>query len=293
MSLYAPDDPEVPMRRPARLVRLALLPLLLGLAACADPVGEGEAPLEAGDPIAVKNGGGTTYMLHVGGICSYSFTNSSKGDGDARLGQWSGVESVNLEIDQTESMSTAVSQMIGHLDTYCTGEDECLLYTYSNGGAVISQALALTESGRWNILWVFGTASNEGGSEISDNFLAAPVTGLGFACRLADEIGPSDHRAGWNHNDTGGTLFYLLAGRDEWWYTGGVPDFFGGSANDGAVAYHSSGGLNDTYHISDDEPWLCYEPAYHFAGHQAAFTCEGRDLDHNAMKMAGIAELGG
>lgn len=278
------------MRRP---VRLALLPLLLGLVACADPVGEEEASLEAGDPIAVKNGGGTTYMLHVGGICSYSFTNSSKGDGDARLGQWSGVESVNLEIDQTESMSTAVSQMIGHLDTYCTGDDECLLYTYSNGGAVISQALALTESGRWNILWVFGTASNEGGSEISDNFLAAPVTGLGFACRLADEIGPSDHRAGWNHNDTGGTLFYLLAGRDEWWYTGGVPDFFGGSANDGAVAYHSSGGLNDTYHISDDEPWLCYEQAYHFAGHQAAFTCEGRDLDHNAMKMAGIAELGG
>jgi len=278
-----------------RRLSLAAALLSLGLAACADPVDESSDALESADTLSVKNGAGTgtTYMLHVGGICSQRFTEGSKGERDARLGQWSGVESVDLAIDQTVSMSTAVSQMIGHLDQRCTGQDECLLYVYSNGGAVISQALALTETDRWNILWVFSTASNEGGSEISDNFLAAPVTGLGFACDLADEIGPSDHRAGWNHNDTGGTLFYMLAGFDEWWYTGGVPDFFGGSANDGAVAYHSSAGLNDTYHVSDDAPWACYQPSYHYAGHQAAFTCDGRDKDHHDMAMTGIVELGG
>lgn len=270
---------------------LALAALMLA-AGCADePVDTEEEALAPGDAVSVKSGRGTTYMLHVGGVCSTAFTGQSKSE--ARLGRWQGIESVDLAIDQTESMSVAVPQMIAHLDTYCTGGDECLIYTYSNGGAVVSKALALSDTSRWNILWVLSAASNEGGSEISDNFLAAPVTSIGFMCGLADEIGTTDHRAGWNHNDTGGTLFYLFAGRDEWWYTGGFPDFFGGSANDGAVAYHSSGGLNDTFHVSDDEPWLCYQPQYHWAGHQAAFTCEGVDRDHFSMAMAGIEELGG
>jgi len=277
------------MRRIAALAAAALM-----TTACADmPADDGTEGFEAGDAVQVKSTTGTTYMLHIGGICSSSFLVGSKGENDARLGQWQGVESVDLAIDQKVSMSIAVSQAIGHLDTYCTGENECLIYTYSNGGPVVSKALALSDTTRWNILWVMSTASNEGGSEISDNVLAAPVTNIGFACDMADEIGPSDHRAGWNHNDTGGTLFYMVAGYDEWWYTGGFPDFFSGSANDGAVAYHSSGGLNDTYHVSDDEPWLCFQPEYHYAGHQAAFSCEGFDRDHTSMIMAGIDELGG
>lgn len=277
------------MRRAA----LALAALALTLAACADEaVDTTTQGLEPGDAIGLKSGQGTTYFLHVGGICSQSFTVGSKGENGARLGRFDDVQSVDLAIDQRDSMATAVRQMVGHLDRYCA-QDDCILYTYSNGSAVLSQTLATHQDDRWNVLWVLQVASNEGGSEISDNFLAAPVTRLGFACPLADEIGPSDHRAGWNHNDTAGAIVYTLAGRDEWWYTGGFPDFFGGSANDGAVAYHSSGGLNDTYHISDDEPWLCYQSQYHYANHQPAFTCEGLDLDHNAMIMAGIDALGG
>ncbi|MCB9542495.1 MAG: hypothetical protein H6703_08615 [Myxococcales bacterium] len=273
--------------------RITLAALALTLAACADEAVDTTTPhLEPGDAIDLKSGQGTTYLLHVGGICSQSFTVGSKGENGARLGRFDGVQSVDLTIDQRESMATAVRQMVAHLDRYCA-QDDCIVYTYSNGSAVISQTLATHADDRWNVLWVMQVASNEGGSEISDNFLAAPVTRLGFACPLADEIGPSDHRAGWNHNDTAGAIVYTLAGRDEWWYTGGFPDFFGGSANDGAVAYHSSGGLNDTYHISDDEPWLCYQPQYHYANHQPAFTCEGLDLDHNAMIMAGIDALGG
>lgn len=277
-----------------RHLALTLTAAALTLAGCADEaVDTQQSALAPGDAIDLKSGAGTTYMLHVGGVCSSSFTVGSKGENGARLGQFRDVESVDLAIDQKSHMSNAVPQMAAHLDDYCTGQNDCIVYTYSNGGAVISKAIALHEANRWNILWVLQAASNEGGSEISDNFLAAPVTGIGFACDLADEIGPSDHRAGWNHNDTDGAMFYTLAGRDEWWYTGGFPDFFGGSANDGAVAYHSSGGLNDTYHVSDDEPWLCYQSQYHYANHQPAFTCEGLDLDHNAMIMAGIDQLGG
>lgn len=281
------------MRRTTRTTLAALALATLALTGCADEAINTEThPLQPGQAIDLKTGQGTTRLLHIGGICSQSFTVGSKGENGARLGQFQDIESVNLAIDQTQSMSVAVTQLAAHLDRYCTTAD-CILYTYSNGSAVISQTLATHESNRWNVLWVLSVASNEGGSEISDNFLAAPVTGLGFACPLADEIGPSDHRAGWNHNDTDGALIYTLAGYDEWWYTGGFPDFFDGSANDGAVAYHSSGGLNDTYHISDDEPWLCYQSQYHYANHQPAFTCQGLDRDHNSMIMAGLEEMGG
>lgn len=279
------------MRRP--IPALIVLGLTLLAVGCADaPVDDGEPGASDLEVIRAKSGG-TTYMLHVGGVCSTSFTVGKKGENGARIGQWDGITSVDLSVDQTGSMSVAVPQMIDHLDTYCTGADECLIYTYSNGGAVVSKAIALTESGRWNILWVLNAASNVGGSEIADNFLAAPLTALGFRCDLADEIGPSDFRNAWNHNDTDGATFYMLPGNKEWWYTGRVPDFFGGSANDGAVAYHSSAGLNDTYHVSDDDPWACYEATYHYENHVPAFTCEGLDLDHNEMISAGIDQLGG
>ena len=48
-----------------------------------------------------------------------------------------------------------------------------------------------------------------------------------------------------------------------------------------------------SYAIDDDDPWLCYQPEYHYDNHEIAGPCAGYDLDHYAMKMRGVEELGG
>lgn len=235
---------------------------------------------------------GVDHFIHIGGICSTGFVHGGKKGGGA-LAQWPDVHSVDAQIDQRDSMSVAVVDLRAVLDDDCVGQDWCYLYAYSNGAAVVSKTLSVYDASRWNIVWAFAAAGNAGGSELSDS-LAADLGGrLGFSCELARAIGPSQHRPGWNHNDTGGHTIYHIGGRHEWWYTGGFPDFFSGMANDGAVAYHSSGGLRHAYFVSDDDPWLCHQPSYHYDNHEVAFSCEGYDVDHYAMKMRGIAELGG
>jgi hypothetical protein len=267
------------------------------------PLGEDEGE----DDRAALTSAGAVRMIHVGGICSTDWVSGKKlggapsaggepsppESGNTRLAQLEGVESVNAFVDQRTSMTTAVSDLRDELDRSCTGDDWCYLHGYSNGGAVISRTMATHADDRWNILWVLHTASNEGGSELSGGTLASLGATLGLSCELAKRISPTDHRGAWNHDDTAGAMVYLVGGRREWWYTGSAPDFFGGDVNDGAVAAHSSAGLNDTYAVSDDEPWMCFDPKYHFTNHQTAYDCEGVDRDHYAMAMQGIAELGG
>lgn len=256
-----------------------------------DPPALDDAP-EMGDrelPLP-KISGGLDAVIHVGGICSTRFTDGKKAE--AALGTWPDLQSVDAAVDQRSSMATAVADLRDTLDARCTGDTWCYLYGYSNGGAVISKTLATHTADRWNILWVLNAASNEGGSELSGGIASVSAT-LGVSCDLASRISPTDHRAGWNHNDTGGNTVYQIAGHREWWYTGKFPDFFEGASNDGAVAYHSAGGLNDLYDTPDDDPWLCYASDAHWDQHEIAFSCSGYDLDHDGMMEKGLREIGG
>lgn len=257
-----------------------------GLAACsaAPPETEGEvhpatrrdAPLAV--PAPATGTSGRTFAIHLEGLCSTSFHD---GKGDPRLGSWPGIESIAPEIDQRESMAVATSQLVEVLETYCTGEDWCFLYTYSNGGAVLSRTLSLHE-GPFNILFALNSASNEGGSELGGfGWLGETVGG----CPLSGYVGPSDHRAGWNHHDTNGVTFYQIGGYDGWWYSSALLP----GEDDGAVAYHSAGAY--VRRVATD--WLCGAPEEHWASHFAAWTCEGYPLDHKGMKGKGICELGG
>jgi hypothetical protein len=263
---------------------------VLALTGCSSATGDPTPRPDGTRQLRAEEAEGTTWFIHVGGMCSTSF---SEGKGDARLGEWPGRTSVDAAIDQRHSMSVAVSDLRELLDARCVGGDWCYLYTFSNGGAVVSKTLSVHDASRWNILWVLSSASNEGGSELSEASVASLGDFLGVTCDLSNDIGPSDHRAGWDHDDTGGNTIYLTGGYHEWWYTGGLPDFFSGMANDGAVSYHSAAGLNDVYAIPDDDPWLCYEREYHYDHHEIAFSCRGFDLDHYEMKQKGIDELGG
>jgi hypothetical protein len=220
----------------------------------------------------------TDYFIQVGGVCSTDFLG---GKGNARLADLPGVVSVNARVDQRDSMATATAEMRGVLDTYCTGQDWCYVYTYSNGGAVISRVLSLYNT-PWNIYWVMNAASNEGGSELSYTRWAAQIF---LGCGLAGRIAPSDHRSGWNHDDTNGVSFFGVVGEDGWWYSRG---FLPGD-DDGAVAFHSAGGFRDTYSLRS----LCYDRRYYYSNHFIAFTCSGFPDDHFETKMRGICELGG
>ncbi len=263
-----------------------MLSLVGLLASCAQPTGDADLDLE----LKVRK----AKFIHVGGLCSSSFLlGQKKGAPTPRLGRFEGIESIDARVDQHTSMAQATADLRDVLDAQCTGDSWCYLYTYSNGGAVLSRTLALHETDRWNLLWALTVASNEGGSELSGSMGADLAVWMGMTCDLASEVAPTDHRNGWNHGDTAGMPVYTLAGRRESFYTGTLPDFFGGNANDGSVAYHSSGGLNDTWFISDDDPWLCWAAEWHWANHQPAFSCEGLDFDHGEMQLAGLRELGG
>ena len=226
------------------------------------------------------DGTGMTYAIHIGGVCSTSFT-GSKGGGE--LGQWDGVISVDAAVDQRENMAQATSDLEAILDEHCVGGDWCYLFTYSNSGATLSRVLSISDT-EYNIVWALNAASNEGGSELGGTGWIGEVFG---GCTLTGHIGTSDHRSGWNHNDTGGATFYMLGGYKAmapWVQSAVLP-----GEDDGAVAFHSSGGYNDTYR----ETSLCGSRDEHYAFHETAFTCDGYDKHHMEMKMQGVVETGG
>ena len=218
--------------------------------------------------------------IHLGGVCSTSW---EVGKNSAKLGNFENVESVSAVVNQTNNMEQATADLKKVLDDNCVGNRWCYILAYSNGGATLSRVLSLFEN-TWNIVWVFASASNEGGSEIGGTGWAGSAFG---GCHLAGHIGTTDHRAGWNHNDTGGVSTYNIAGHDCLFPYVQCAILRG--EDDGAVAFHSAGGYNETFKTST----LCGDESSYYANHSPAFTCEGYDLTHPEMKMKGICLLGG
>jgi hypothetical protein len=214
------------------------------------------------------------FDIHVGGICSTNFGST--------LGNWAGETSVNAGIDQRDSMATATSQMAATLNTFCTGSNLCYVYVYSNGGAVMSRTLALFST-PWNIGYVAAAASNEGGSELGGTGFIGEVFG---GCSLAGHIGTSDHRNGWNHNDSHGIVTGMVAGN------GFLAPFVQSSVlpghDDGAVSEASAGG----YATTGGRSSIC-EAGTKYANHQAWFSCEYGSLNHTQMKLKMICNDGG
>src|SRR5262249_14134528 len=201
------------------------------------------------------------FDIHVGGICSTDFGST--------LGRWPGETSINAPIDQRDSMATATTQMAATLNTYCTGNNLCYVYVYSNGGAVMSRTLALFSTA-WNIAYVAASASNEGGSELGRSGFIGEVFG---GCTLAGHIGTSDHRNGWNHNDTHGIVTGMIAG--DGWLAPFVQSAILPGHDDGAVSEASAGGYTTTAGRSS----IC-ESAPKYANHQAWFSCQYPSLHH-------------
>jgi hypothetical protein len=214
------------------------------------------------------------FDIHVGGICSTDFGST--------LGQWPGETSINAHIDQRDSMATATAQMKSTLDTYCTGTNLCYVYVYSNGGAVMSRTLALNATA-WNIGYVAAAASNEGGSEIGGTGFIGQIFG---GCALAGHIGTSDHRNGWNHNDSHGVVTGMVAGNG--WLAPFLQSAILPGHDDGAVSEGSAGG----YASAGAHDSIC-ESSAKYANHQAWFSCEFGSLNHLDMKLKMVCLDGG
>ena len=210
----------------------------------------------------------STNVIHVGGVCSTTF---------GTVIDFGGVNEVTPWVDQRSSMATATNQLRDALDTYCQGAESCYIYAYSNGGAVLSRTLSLYGTGQWNIVAAYTGASNEGGSELSDEFgFMADWFG---SCSLQANVGVSDHRAGWNHHDTDGTLFYMGGGNTgdpetSWMLPG---------RDDGVVAMHSSGGYSsvvDQNNVCGPGKWDFHLP-FDWRGNRQCSFSDG----HDRMKM--------
>lgn len=160
------------------------------------------------------------------------------------------------------------------LDCHCTGTNWCYIAAHSAGDLMVGYALALygqtarqvklpdtadaygrcrEASGRptqtgWNIHWVDVAGGAAGGSELAD------YSDWNLNEPLVADLKTSTARAMYDHNRTDDHWFYLYAGAN-----GEFHSFLLPGQDDGAVAYHSSGGVSGSSGKSYCNPsdWFC------------------------------------
>jgi hypothetical protein len=287
------------------------------------------APVCAAEFDCAPDSGQIAY-LHVGGMCSTQWDYPGSADRLANVSGISNATSIEVRAVQTDSVGTQVAaKTLGrYLDACCTDSNSCMIYNYSNGDNVVGYALdqlasvtqsctgrkkqrVCTEELDWNILEVRTSAGNGGGSELSNWGSLADL----FACDLASEIGPSQIRNLYDHNNTRGVPVYHMGGfldqttgSDDntldaaWWF---LPWH-----NDGAVGYHSAGARNSAVEWCGDGNNLQWDWDYFgnwcvdenlcssnygtlFQGHRIAYCAMTMEnSDHSDQKMAYILMMG-
>jgi hypothetical protein len=243
-----------------------------------------------------------TYIIHLSGMCSKDWTGASGltigGSGSSSNGgvkglanAWGGTM-INAQVDQTQgSLSVASSQLVSILNTYCTGSNSCWIYNYSAGDLVLGYTFAHSATS-WNVTSVRTTAGAAGGSNLAGTIASA------VACSFANNLTESASRNAYTH-DYGyntGTTIYRTGGHKQMTISnvacvaGSVINFLsfglisGGtcleSHNDGAVAYQSSGGYQNTgdyqyFWRSSDSP------TSHWRSHASYWVTGSTDVGDN------------
>lgn len=173
------------------------------------------------------------------------------------------------------------------LDCYCTGTNWCYLAAHSAGNLMVGYTLALyggsprykktptpnaagscsnsdgsTQTG-WNIKWVDVAAGAAGGSELAD------LGEWAVSEPLVADLKTATARALYNHNTTRSKWFYLFAASGGAVYSGLLP-----GQDDGAVAYHSSGGAagSSGRSLCNPSDWFCDDLTLGTAANQGGST---------------------
>lgn len=218
-----------------------------------------------------------TYVLHLNGQCSTHWVDPNAKGGASRLANAPGFTSVDCWVDNNSNIAYSATQFrTKYLDVYCKGSNWCYILNYSTGDPITGYIMA-NYGNDWNIAYVYTTAGAGGGSEIAIKGISSI-----FACKMSDDLGVSTVRNKYNHNDTNGVAIYRI---------GGYKGIFGASVllpgeDDGALAYHSSGGCTSTGSYNN----LCN--CTHWSNHIIAYTCTGYYLNHYEMKMKFVTQKG-
>ena len=207
----------------------------------------------------------TTYRLFVHGRSSTnhcgSITSTSSATTDVG-GYWSGwgytpnvsnVRYIGFNGEASGgayswSSCGALSQLYAGLNTFCTGSNNCEIYTHSTGGLVASAFFGKYPftSSWYNISRIQEMASAAGGSELAD----LSITLLGwtgwsnYGGELDHSVSVSGARDGFDHNQSGGLTLYTTSGEGKDSETFYVTWAFLPGIDDGVVANHSLCGIN-------------------------------------------------
>jgi hypothetical protein len=259
--------------------------------------------------------------IFLSGMCSTSWVGAPGGagggsnGGSPSLGFWTGESSVDAAVDQRNSLSTAASQFKAILDANCPagGANTCYIINYSAGDGVTGYVFA-NLAWSYKIGYIVTEAGAAGGSTLAGD-IASKV-----ACPFASGLTESsmrnayNHQSGWNSNAGVHTLWYRMGGNKRLTASnvacvvGSVINTLtfglvsGGtclqSQNDGAVAFHSSGGYNT---VGDYQTFWDGVQSNHWVDQRSYFynpsTCTGSCttdyLNHYNMKMFGVCMEGG
>lgn len=169
-----------------------------------------------------------------------------------------GVNPVPVNWDGEQRLAITNGSVRDALDDHCTGNKWCYIACHSTGCPQFEYAQALygedTDTGlnKWNIIWVGAAGSVAGGSELASFALSNPLSYLVSVILvgvypLDNDLVPSTMRDSsfYNHALARGVDFYEFVGNGNFpWYQRFVHTQLPGS-DDGAVAFHSAGGLNN------------------------------------------------
>ena len=124
----------------------------------------------------------------------------------------------------TTGLCAAQNRVLIALETFCREPDKCNIYTHSTGALVVAAFFAANEwaSTEFNILKVQFLASAAGGSELAgmlsfagDNIPTSGGRPLGSwnepSPELDDTVSVSGARSGFNHNASGGLVYYTTS----------------------------------------------------------------------------------
>ncbi|MBI3395797.1 MAG: hypothetical protein HY042_08180 [Spirochaetia bacterium] len=108
----------------------------------------------------------------------------------------------------------AQKQLNDGLRVFCTGANNCEVYTHSTGGLVVSAYFGLNNPSGLNIARIQLLASAAGGSELA-NFSTSYLAWLGFDTlggQLDQSVSTGGARNGFDHNQSRGRTYYTTSG---------------------------------------------------------------------------------
>jgi hypothetical protein len=203
--------------------------------------------------------GATNYTLWIHGRNSGGAVSGNYADfkywGPATTA--AGVNKRAVNWDGRSSISAENGKIRNALDCFCTGSNWCYINVHSAGDMHIGYALSLfgntdrskkdarpgadgvcgntdgTKQRGWNIKWVHVASGASGGSELAD------IGGWATGEPLSTDLKTANARVLYNHNNTAGVTFFRYAGAK-----GGVQSALMPGEDDGAVAYHTTGGCS-------------------------------------------------